>query len=444
MATFKAVINKEAGKQDGTWRVRIRVTHLRVIKYISTEYFVTKKQLNKDFKIKDRELLDIIDTTLIGYREKIAKLSTNINSYTCEKLKEYLLNNIEANSDVETKIDYIVFSNLFISKIKVKGTRENGFTTLNSFIDFVGPSIDINDISLSLIKKYEDFLRSSRSAIRSNNPGKTVTLLLKPLTDTGIRDYMAKLKFYYTTAMKVYNERQHILIPYNPFDNYEPPYIGETENKILSISEMESIIDCSGLEIITRNKVTRSILSRDAFLLSFYLIGMNAVDLYNVDEYDNGRITYSRAKTKSRRKDNALISIKVEPEAIPLIEKYRDPTGKRVFCFYQMYTHFDGLTAAINTGLKTVAKHLNLGPDLTFYYARYSWANIARNHCRVSKDDVAMAINHADAVHKTTDIYLQKDWRHIDEANRKVLNVFKPRNLKDWEQFIPDAEDMNG
>jgi len=154
---------------------------------------------------------------------------------------------------------------------------------------------------------------------------------------------------------------------------------------------------------------------------------MNAVDLFYADSYENGRISYSRVKTSGRRKDHAYISIKVEREVLPLLEKYRDKTGKWIFCFYHMYNDHDGFTAALNTGLKSIAKKLGIDPELTFYYARYTWANIARNICRIPKDDVAMAINHADNEHKTTDIYLDKNWKIIDDANLQVLALLRPR-----------------
>jgi hypothetical protein len=63
-------------------------------------------------------------------------------------------------------------------------------------------------------------------------------------------------------------------------------------------------------------------IARDLFMLSFYLCGMNAVDLYKADKIEKGRINYNRSKTEGRRKNKAFISIKVPTESSPLIEKY--------------------------------------------------------------------------------------------------------------------------
>lgn len=54
------------------------------------------------------------------------------------------------------------------------------------------------------------------------------------------------------------------------------------------------------------------------FLLSFYLCGVNAVDLYNcASNISNGRLEYERSKTKEKRKDRAFISLIVPEPAIP-------------------------------------------------------------------------------------------------------------------------------
>lgn len=51
------------------------------------------------------------------------------------------------------------------------------------------------------------------------------------------------------------------------------------------------------------NGLRRQELARDVFMLSFFLVGMNTVDMFNVpySSRKNGRITYQRSKTKDRR-----------------------------------------------------------------------------------------------------------------------------------------------
>ena len=67
----------------------------------------------------------------------------------------------------------------------------------------------------------------------------------------------------------------------------------------------------------------------DMFKLMFMLIGINGIDLFNLKKIEDGRITYHRAKT------HRLYSIKVEPEALEIINKYR---GKGwLLCLHDKY-----------------------------------------------------------------------------------------------------------
>lgn len=49
----------------------------------------------------------------------------------------------------------------------------------------------------------------------------------------------------------------------------------------------------------------------------FYLIGINGIDLFHVKQITDGRIEYKREKT------GKLYSIKVEPEAMEIINRYK-------------------------------------------------------------------------------------------------------------------------
>lgn len=56
---------------------------------------------------------------------------------------------------------------------------------------------------------------------------------------------------------------------------------------------------------------------------------------------------------------------------------------------------------------------------LTTYWARHSWATIAAS-LDIPKETIAAALGHSS--HTVTDIYIEFDYRKVDEANRRVLN----------------------
>ena len=116
MATFQAGINEDDKNNNGTWRVRIRLYHNKITKYIPTHHYVTKGQITKKFDIKDQFLIDILDDTIKGYRKKVSALGIQAASFTCEELREYL------QRDEHQKIDYFAFAKDLINKISTKGT----------------------------------------------------------------------------------------------------------------------------------------------------------------------------------------------------------------------------------------------------------------------------------------------------------------------------------
>ncbi len=132
----------------------------------------------------------------------------------------------------------------------------------------------------------------------------------------------------------------------------------------------------------------------DMFKLSFFLVGINTVDLYNLSGITaDGRIEYVRAKT------GRAYSIKVEPEALEIIEKYRGE--KNLLDIADTYgNHSDwrkrmnkalqkiGEVAIGKQGKKTVKP---LFPHLTTYWARHTWATVAAD-LDIPKETIAAAL----------------------------------------------------
>lgn len=219
--------------------------------------------------------------------------------------------------------------------------------------------------------------------------------------------------------MKKYNDddSDEQIIKRNPFKKLEIKIKKHTAKRNVSIKDIRSILHMSDQDFMSTN------FARDVFMLSFLLVGMNPIDLYNVDEYRDGRISYKRHKTANRREDEAFISIKVEPEVVPLVEKYLDVTGEKVFNFHRRYSTSDIFSSNLNKGLKRVQEYCGIDKNLTMYVARHSWATIARNDLRSPVDDIAQCLNHIGNEHKTTWIYIEKDFSLIDRLNRRMIDL---------------------
>ena len=159
----------------------------------------------------------------------------------------------------------------------------------------------------------------------------------------------------------------------------------------------------------------------DSAKLSFCLIGTNSVDLYSAEEYRSGKICYERTKTRTRRADKARIEIKVRDEIKTLVDKYRDKKSERVFNFYLRYSTPCVYNKCLNTILKRLGKRIGVD-GLQFYQFRHSWATIARNELNIDIATIDEALNHKIPHHALIDVYVKKDFRNINLANKKVID----------------------
>lgn len=114
------------------------------------------------------------------------------------------------------------------------------------------------------------------------------------------------------------------------------------------------------------------------------------------------------------------MEVEVPQMVLPIIEKYRDKSGRRLFNFHRDYCDYKAFNKAINKGLKQIGAELGID-DLEFYAARHSWATLALNKCKIDKYTVHAALNHVDNSMKVTDIYIERDFVNENEANKKVL-----------------------
>ena len=176
-------------------------------------------------------------------------------------------------------------------------------------------------------------------------------------------------------------------------------------------SRAESDTPMRNLPVETLRRVRDAVIQgktaiyKDAFMLSFYLIGINMADMLALpkDCIVNGRLQYKRAKTGKN------YSIKIEPEAQAIIDKY--PGKTHLLVFAERYKNFRYMC---NRTLN------NLEAGLTWYWARYSWANYAVD-LDIPKDTISEALGHKHGS-TITGIYIKYSLDKIDEANRKVID----------------------
>lgn len=407
MATFKVDIQPHYKRKDGTYNIKIRVIHNRKVKYIPTPYYAKSSDLTKSLKIKNNEFLVITNNIINDYIERSNKIGHPLKNMSVDELV-----NILAHDDPETfHLDFFEFGNRVIDNLIALGrcgTAKLYRATLNSLKKFTNKkTLGISDISVRLLQEYSQWVDETTRGERA------VSL------------YLSNIRHLHNLAKSEYNDEEAgiILIPQSPFSRFKVPPMPLTKKRALPVEVIRKIRDLPYRERAWQKEgeYVRFNMAKDVFMLSFYLVGMNTVDLYLCEKSSGDRIAYERKKTRSRRQDKAEISIRLEPEILPLLEKYKDPSGERMFDFYKHYSNPSTFNQNVNKALKTIGEEIGVA-DLEFYAARHSWATIARNKCGISKDDIDFALNHVDPTKKVADIYIDKDWSLIDNANRKVID----------------------
>ena len=415
MLTIKAEIKRSELKADGTYNVKIRFTLDRKVKRLSTNLFVTQQDLTKSLKFKeDTSIKREIDRLVLYYREQCLKLQLDQNHYSLDEIIEFL----NGEQEKQQTIDFIKFSREWIASTTIKGAP-NYTTAINALVRFIGKEeLDINLITLDFLESFKAFLNKEREirTKRLMQQGKRVP------SNRSLSLYLISIKKLFNEAKKKYNKKEKnlILIPNSPFMELEIPKQEATRKRAISADIIKKLWKLPYKDMKKGYKSTCHYnLAKDCFILSFCLMGINSADHYNATEMEGYTIVYNRTKTKDRRLDKAQMKVDIPRLILPLVEKYKDKTGKRLFNFYQYYADEKDFNKAINYGLKEICTILEID-DLEYYAARHSWATIALNKAGIDKYIVHAALNHIDDAMKVTDIYIERDFVNENKANTKV------------------------
>ena len=381
MLTIRAKIKKQEQNLDGTYNVKLRFTLDRKVKRLSTSLFVTNKDLSKDLKIKQTSpIKQEIDSLIRSYQEKCAKLQIELNHYTLDEVMDY----IDGERQKQRTIDFIKFSREWIASTTIKGAS-NYTSALNALIRFIGKEeLNVNLITFDFLENFKAFLNKEREA----RTKKLIAQGKRVPSNRSLSLYLVSIKKLFNEAKKKkYNKKDKnlILIPNSPFEDFTIPKQEATRKRAIPADIIKKVWELPYKDMKKGYKATcRYNLAKDCFILSFCLMGINSADLYNATKMDGNTITYYRTKTKDRRLDNAKMVVDIPSIVQPLIEKYKDKTGKRLFNFYQYYADEKGFNKAINYGLKEIGAILEV-EDLEYYAARHSWATIALNKVGIDK-----------------------------------------------------------
>ncbi|MDR2954843.1 MAG: site-specific integrase [Prevotella sp.] len=277
---------------------------------------------------------------------------------------------------------------------RAQGTISTWLYTRRSLGTFVKKKFNTKDVAFGqlneqFIREYQDFVLGEQGYAM----------------DT-LRHYLAILKRICKMAFKEGISEKFY------FAHYKLPKQKESTPKTLSREDFEKLRD---LEIPEKRK--SHILTRDLFLFACYagtayadVVSITRENLFTDDD-GNLWLKYRRKKTEY------LGRVKLLPEAIALIEKYRDESRSTLFPM-QFY-------ATLRANMKALRIMANISQDLVYHAGRHSFASLVTLEEGVPIETISRMLGHSNV--QTTQIYAR---------------VTPKKLFEDMDRFIEATQDL--
>lgn len=392
MATLSLVIIPSKVLSDGTHKIRIRVAHNSDTRFITTDITVHENEF-KNGKIIRRPDKDFLNTKLQQqyniYFKRYMELEYT-DSLTCAQLVKMITT--PRTGEKHRKFEDVVDEYLSLIDEEDRATTYKLYKlATNKFLQFVGPGSLMEHITPIRINQYISWLTKAK------------------LSSTTINIYITLLKVVINYAMKM----RYVSYDVEPFITAKIPSAKKRETQI-TVEELKTIRDAN-LEHYNLN------VTRDIFMLTYYLAGMNLVDILAYD-FRADEINYVRKKTKNTKEGECLISFSIPEEAKPIIEKYmKKSTGKIVFGKYKNYVSCYNLLARKINKLGKVAgiKH-----RFTLYSARKSFVQHGYD-LGIPLSTLEYCIGQSMKEDRPIFNYVTIMRKHADKAIREILDNLK-------------------
>lgn len=414
MATLSLTLFKAKVLKDGSHKIRIAVRHKHETCYIITRFIVEENQF-KNGQVVKRPDAAFINTKLRlmmnEYQERLDRIS-NQNLYTCRQLKDILMNSAVAKEsstfqDVCRK---------YISELEEEGRKSYASLLERNnryFTEFTKGDILLSDITPVLIEGYSRFLK-----------------VKKGVGDTTLGMMMSRTRTIINRGIK----RQLVKYDVHPFLNYS-----------ISASKVREV----DLSIETFNKIRlahpderKLRVAHDLFCLSFYLGGINLIDLLQVNFKGTDTLEYVRVKTRNTVVGTRTISFSIPEPAKVIIDRWMNRnTGKLDFGYKFSYPNF---SRYITRSLTTLSKNLGITEKVVYYSARKSFAQYA-SEIGIPDGIIDYCLGHSDKSKGVIRYYTKVRQKQADMAISRVIDyVDNPEKYKEYIELRSDIMMMRG
>lgn len=393
MATFSVVILPAKKMANNKHKIRIMVSHNSQTRYIVTDITLNSIDELKNGRVVKRDDKDILNLKIKKlfdmYFGRYMEIET-ADALTCTQLIKMISKPLlgEKHRKVEDVVDE------YLSQID-KDDREKSHKlyklAANKFLEFTGPSSLMEHITPIRINQYIIYLTKSK------------------LSSTTINIYITLLKVIINYAIKM----KYVNYEVDPFVTAKIPAAKKRETQI-TVDELKAIRD-------TDFSAYNLNVTRDIFMLTYYLPGMNLVDMLNYN-FKNEQIEYVRKKTAHTKDGDSLICFNIPDEAKPLIKKYMNKnTGKIVFGNYKNYVSCYNLLAR---KMKELGRIVGIKHHFTLYSARKSFVQHGYD-LGISLSTLEYCIGQSMKEDRPIFNYVSIMKKHADKAIREILDNLK-------------------
>ena len=378
---------------NGKHKVRIAVSHNLATRYIPTNIIIDAENEFKNGKVVKRPDKDILNARLKKiydmYYERCMKIEY-ANTLTCTQLIKMITKAITGERN--RKFEDIVEE--FLSQIDEEDrtkTYKLYKLAANRFLQFTGPNSLMDHITPVRINNYLNSLKREK------------------LSGTTINIYTTLLKVMINYAIKM----RYVEYKVDPFVTAKIPSSRKRDTYI-TVKQLKKIRD------MEPRKYNESVV-HDIFMLTYYLAGMNLVDMLAYD-FRTDEINYVRTKTRNTKDGDHITSFTIPEEAKPIIKKYMNKnTGRIVFGKYKTYVScYNTLTRKLDT-LKKIA---DIKHDFTLYSARKSFVQHGFD-LGIPLSTLEYCIGQSMKEDRPIFNYVTIMKKHADKAIREILDNLK-------------------
>lgn len=393
MATIKLAVLKHTKSKDGSYKIRISIGHRSETHYIVTPYsvnalsefdngIVVRVPNSHEINIKLRNLLN-------DYEERLERINSP-EDYTCKELRD-LLKSMRTHS---SKVTFKQVSEQYQKELIEDGRGSYAGMLQNSlrlFFEFTGGDVFLSEISTITISEFERWLKR------------------KGVSQTYISMTLSMTRTIVNRAIRM----QLVTYSVHPFTYWKRPADPERELDI-SVEDVQAIRDA-------QPRLKKQRIARDIFMLSYYLGGINLIDLLEIDFRGVSVLEYTRHKSRNMKLSDKRISFTLQPEAKELISKWMNRnTGRLDFGYKFSYKNF---LAYVTRSIKSLAKDIDIQDyrKVCYYTARKSFVQHGFD-LGISLEVLEYCIGQSVKNNRPIFNYLKIMRKHADVAFRQILD----------------------